>query len=75
MSNQSASNFMRIADRFKEDSQRVGSLSYRALIALSSDSTPEPVREQALERAAKGEKVTARDVEGGVVTTAIDRRY
>lgn len=59
MSNQSSSNFMRIAERFSEDSQRVGNLSYRALIALSSDTTPESVRTQVLERASSGEKVTA----------------
>jgi len=61
MSERSAQNFMSVAEKFGSNTQRVADLSYRALIALSSDSTPPEVREQVLDRAANGEKVSARE--------------
>ncbi|MFG1396133.1 hypothetical protein [Roseixanthobacter pseudopolyaromaticivorans] len=54
---------MSVFERFGQDRQRVADLSFRALVALSSDSTPDPVREEVLSRAAAGEKFTARQIE------------
>jgi hypothetical protein len=59
MSEDTAQNFMRISSQFGDNTEHVRYLSYRALIALSSPSTPEPVRTEVLDRAANGEKVTA----------------
>lgn len=54
---------MRVAAEFGGNSERVTNLSFRALYALAAPSTPESVREEVIERASKGEKITAREVE------------
>jgi len=59
MSEDTAQNLMRIHTEFGSNTERVRNLSYRALIALSSKSTPPEVREQVEERASKGERVTS----------------
>lgn len=63
MSERNAQRYMQVFEHFGSNATRVSDLSFRALVALSSDSTPEPVREQVLERAAAGEKVTAKEIE------------
>lgn len=63
MSDSSADKYMLVAREFGENSERVPNLSFRALVALSASTTPPEVREEVLERAANGEKVTASEIE------------
>lgn len=63
MSDQTARNMMRVADLYGDKIKSVLDLPATALYALAAPSTPEPVRTEALERASRGEKVTAKDVE------------
>lgn len=63
MSSDTAQNLMRISGEYGSNAEHVRHLSYRALIALSAPSTPHAVREEVIDRASKGEKVTAREVE------------
>jgi hypothetical protein len=59
MSDDTAQNLMRIHTEYGANTERVRHLSYRALIALSSKSTPPEVRTEVEARSSKGEKVTA----------------
>lgn len=54
-----AHRYMSVAETFGRDYSRVNNLSFKAMIALSSDATPEPVRTEVLERAASGERATS----------------
>ncbi|MCK0197755.1 DUF3102 domain-containing protein [Ancylobacter sp. 6x-1] len=59
MSDQTARNMMRVADLYGDKVKSVLDLPATALYALAAPSTPDPVREAVIERAATGEKVTA----------------
>jgi hypothetical protein len=63
MSQSSSDRLMQVAKTFGEKLPIVGNLGVTALYALAAPSTPEPVREAVLERAAGGEKVTAKEIE------------
>lgn len=63
MSTRTSQNFISVAERFSDKYATVAHLAPTALYALAAPSTPEPVREQVLERAASGEKVTAKEIE------------
>lgn len=63
MSRDSAHRFMTIAGELGPNVEHVRHLSSRTLYALAAPSTPEPVRAEVLERAANGEKVTAKEIE------------
>lgn len=63
MSQRSAYNFMGVHKEFGGKVATVASLPPTALYALAAPSTPEPVRTEVLERAANGEKVTAKEIE------------
>lgn len=63
MHRDTANAYMRIATEYGENVGHVRHLSFRALAALAAPSTPPEVREQVEERASKGEKVTAAEVE------------
>ncbi len=63
LSQQTASNMMRVASQFGDKLPSIGNLGATALYLLASDSTPEPVRTEVIERAAAGEKFTAKDIE------------
>ena len=56
-------NWMRVAKEFGDKFSTVENLAPTALYALAAPSTPEPVRAEVLERAAGGEKVTAREID------------
>lgn len=60
MAEQSARNFMNVADRFK--STTVGDLPPTVLYALAAPSTPDEVRDEVARRTKAGEKVTTADV-------------
>jgi len=63
MSEDTAQKFMRIARELGENTESSRYLSFEALAKLAAPSTPELVRTEVLERAAKGEKVTAKEIE------------
>lgn len=56
-----AQNYMRVCNEFGANTNRVSDLSFKAMLALSY--APAEVREQVEERASKGEKVTAAEIE------------
>lgn len=56
-------NWMRVAKEFGDKNVNLTFLKPSTLYALAAPSTPEPVREAVLERAASGEKVTAKEIE------------
>lgn len=62
MSEWTARNFMNVHEKFGK-SGIIPDLNPTALYALAAPSTPEPVRTEVLERAANGEKVTAKEIE------------
>ena len=53
---------MQIAEKYGDNIDKVSHLSFSALASLAAPSTPEPVREAVLERAASGETVTAKQI-------------
>lgn len=61
MSERVAQNYMRVCNEFGSNTKPVSDLNFKALLALSY-AQPE-VREQVEERASKGEKVTAAEIE------------
>ncbi|MFD2676972.1 DUF3102 domain-containing protein [Camelimonas lactis] len=63
MSRFTADRFMNVAERLGDKCSSVQHLGSTALYALAAPSTPEPVRTEVLERAASGEKVTAKEIE------------
>lgn len=63
MSQDTAGRFMNVAGRLGDKFRSVRNMPATALYALAAPSTPEPVREAVLERAASGEKVTAKEIE------------
>lgn len=63
MSDRTARKFMSIARELGSNWKNSSDLSFEALAALAAPSTPEPVREEVLDRAAKGEKVTTKEIE------------
>lgn len=63
MSDETARKWMLAASELGGKFQPGWNLPITALYALAAPSTPEPVREEVLERAAKGEKVTAKEIE------------
>ncbi|MDH2091084.1 DUF3102 domain-containing protein [Rhizobium pusense] len=56
-------NWMRVAKEFGDKNVNLTFLKPSTLYALAAPSTPEPVRTEVLERAANGEKVTAREID------------
>jgi hypothetical protein len=58
-SDKTAQNFMNVYERFKFETVSNLTVGLRALYVLASSKTPEPVVEDAIARAEKGEKVTA----------------
>ena len=62
MTDRSARSFMQVADRFASKSETVSDLTPTILYALAAPSTPEPVVDEVVERAATGERVTKDDV-------------
>lgn len=63
MHENTALNFMRVAKTFGSKSTTIVDLPPTVLYALAAPSTPEPVREEVIQKAAKGEKVTSKTVE------------
>lgn len=63
MSQSSANKMMAVARELGDKFVTVTNLGTKALYALAAPSTPEPVRTEVLERAAAGEKVTAKEIE------------
>lgn len=63
MSADTAHNYMRVTNVYGDKFGTVRNLAPTALYALAAPSTPPEVREQVEERASKGEKVTAAEVE------------
>jgi hypothetical protein len=63
MSEDSAARFINVANNLGDKFRSVRNLAPTALYALAAKSTPPEVREQVEERAAKGEKVTAAQIE------------
>lgn len=59
-----AHKFTKIAETFGANFQTSENLAFEAWAMLAAPSTPEPVREAVLERAANGEKVTAKQTRG-----------
>lgn len=58
-----AHKFTKIAETFGANFQNSENLAFEAWAMLAAPSTPEPVRTEVLERAANGEKVTAKEIE------------
>ncbi len=62
MTDQTARNFMRVAERFSGKSKMILDLPPTALYELAAPSTPEPVRAQVEARVEAGEDVTAAEI-------------
>lgn len=62
ISRMTASKMVNVAERFGSNVKAPLHLSFEALAALAAPSTPEPVREEALAKAASGKKVTAKEI-------------
>lgn len=62
MSQQAANNFVHVAERFAGKLPTVGSLAATVLYALAAPSTPDDVRAEVTERAARGESVSLEEV-------------
>jgi hypothetical protein len=62
MSQPTALNFMRVAEQFGEKIVSVTNLTPTVLYALAAPSTPEEVRDNVIEMAQRGEKVTTKTV-------------
>ena len=63
LSERTAQKFMSIAREIGPNAKDSSHLSFEALAKLAAPSTPEPVRTEVLERAASGERVTAKESE------------
>ncbi|MEM9450394.1 MAG: DUF3102 domain-containing protein [Cyanobacteria bacterium P01_E01_bin.6] len=63
MSQSTASRFMTVAEAFEGKLPTVGNLTPTVLYELAAPSTPEPVRQQMLEKAESGEKVSVKEVQ------------
>jgi vacuolar-type H+-ATPase subunit I/STV1 len=63
MKERTAQNFMRVAETFGGKSAKFADLKPSVLYALAAPSTPEPVREQVIEKATNGERVSVKEVE------------
>lgn len=63
MSAETARKYMRVTTELGSKFQPSWNLPVSALYALSAPSTPEPARAEVLDRAANGEKVTAKEIE------------
>lgn len=78
-----ARNFMQAAEVFGDKSETVSDLGVTTLYALAADSTPEALRDELIERAAAGQRVTLKDVRqarvpervAGVVDLLSDNAY
>lgn len=63
MSDRTARSMISVYERLGGKMEMISDLAPTALYALAAPSTPEPVRAEVLERAANGEKVTAREID------------
>jgi hypothetical protein len=72
-SERTAQNYMRVADEFGENPQRVADLPLRCVYLISATSTPESARDQVLELIKNGDRPTERQIYD-IVRGRIDER-